>query len=144
MISTKLLRIHSAPVKRTLLALSSVQGATNRSLDTRTLPDYFYSSILGTSAARPALICHAEKPRAHGGPPSPSGNTRHLAWDFEEFERHIAALARGLVGMGVKKGDRVAVLMGNNSAYAMLQWACASIGAILVTINPAFRLQELE
>lgn len=146
MISTKLLRIsfpRNAPVKRTLLTLSSVQGVTNRPLDTRTLPDYFYSSILGTSATRPALICRAEKPRAHGGPPSPSGSTRHLAWDFEEFERHIAALARGLVGMGVQKGDRVAVLMGNNSAYAMLQWACASIGAILVTINPAFRLQEL-
>ena len=29
------------------------------------------------------------------------------------------------------------------SAYAMLQWACASIGAILVTLNPAYRLPEL-
>ncbi|KAI8986699.1 acetyl-CoA synthetase-like protein [Trametes punicea] len=33
--------------------------------------------------------------------------------------------------------------MGNNSAYACLQWACASIGAILVTLNPAYRLPEL-
>ncbi|KAI4518954.1 acetyl-CoA synthetase-like protein [Schizophyllum commune Loenen D] len=33
--------------------------------------------------------------------------------------------------------------MGNNSSYAMLQWACASIGAILVTINPAYRINEL-
>ncbi|KXN89148.1 Putative acyl-CoA synthetase YngI [Leucoagaricus sp. SymC.cos] len=45
--------------------------------------------------------------------------------------------------MGVKKGDRVGVIMGNNSAYAMLQWACVSIGAILVTINPAYKLHEL-
>lgn len=30
-----------------------------------------------------------------------------------------------------------------HSAYAMLQWACASIGAILATINPAYKLQEL-
>ncbi|KAF7350451.1 hypothetical protein MVEN_01350600 [Mycena venus] len=45
--------------------------------------------------------------------------------------------------MGVQKGDRVGVLMGNNSAYAMLQWACASIGAVLVTINPAYRINEL-
>lgn len=29
------------------------------------------------------------------------------------------------------------------SAYAMLQWACASVGAILVTINPAYRIHEL-
>jgi non-ribosomal peptide synthetase component E (peptide arylation enzyme) len=37
----------------------------------------------------------------------------HLAWDFSEFDRHISALARGLVGLGVKKGDRVGVVMGN-------------------------------
>lgn len=71
------------------------------------------------------------------------GVERHLAWDFEEFGRHVDAVARGLIGMGVGKGDRVGVIMGNTSAYATLQWACASIGAILVTINPAYRLQEL-
>ncbi|EIN08864.1 acetyl-CoA synthetase-like protein [Punctularia strigosozonata HHB-11173 SS5] len=45
--------------------------------------------------------------------------------------------------MGVKKGERVAVIMGNNSAYACLQWACVKIGAVLVTINPAYRVHEL-
>ncbi|KAG6865443.1 hypothetical protein C0991_002519 [Blastosporella zonata] len=69
--------------------------------------------------------------------------TAHLAWDFAEFDRHINALARGLLGMGVRKGDRVGVVMGNNSSYAMLQWACAHIGAILVTLNPAYRAHEL-
>ncbi|KAI5834010.1 acetyl-CoA synthetase-like protein [Schizophyllum commune Tattone D] len=71
------------------------------------------------------------------------GLSTHLAWDFEEFDRHIKALARGLLELGVKPGERVAVIMGNNSSYAMLQWACASIGAILVTINPAYRINEL-
>jgi acyl-coenzyme A synthetase/AMP-(fatty) acid ligase len=37
----------------------------------------------------------------------------HLRWTFEELEVHAAALARGLSSMGVKKGDRVAVIMGN-------------------------------
>ncbi|KAG6861288.1 hypothetical protein C0995_001842 [Termitomyces sp. Mi166 len=69
--------------------------------------------------------------------------TTHLAWDFAEFDRHINSLARGLLGMGVQKGDRVGVVMGNNSSYAMLQWACAHIGAILVTLNPAYRAPEL-
>ncbi|KAL1694039.1 hypothetical protein GGG16DRAFT_122877 [Schizophyllum commune] len=71
------------------------------------------------------------------------GVSTHLAWDFEELDRHIKALARGLLELGVKPGERVAVIMGNDSAYAMLQWACASVGAILVTINPAYRINEL-
>ncbi|KAF8164689.1 hypothetical protein B0H34DRAFT_804388 [Crassisporium funariophilum] len=56
---------------------------------------------------------------------------------------NIGALARGLLGMGVQKGDDIGVIMGNTSAYAMLQWACARVGAILVTLNPAYRLTEL-
>ncbi|KAG1737418.1 acetyl-CoA synthetase-like protein [Suillus lakei] len=126
------------------LTSSSVQGPTERSLDLRTLTGFFREEILRKHAHRPALICRQEPPRAHGGPPSRNLSvTNHLAWDFDEFDTHIRALARGLVSMGVRKGDRVAVLMGNNSSYASLQWACASIGAILVTLNPAYRLNEL-
>ncbi|KAJ7582196.1 hypothetical protein C8J56DRAFT_1100602 [Mycena floridula] len=88
---------------------------------------------------RLALVCKQELPRSHGGSPSPNlGRTRHLAWDFAEFDRHINALARGLLGMGIEKGDRVTVIMGNNSLYAMLQCATCSIGAILVMLNPAY------
>lgn len=42
------------------------------------------------------------------------GERGYLAWDYEEFDRNVMALARGLVGLGVKKGDRVGVVMGNN------------------------------
>ncbi|KAH7915059.1 hypothetical protein BJ138DRAFT_1170179 [Hygrophoropsis aurantiaca] len=126
------------------LVFSSVEGATDPPLDHRSLSKYFNDEILEKHSDRAALICRQERPRAHGGPPSRnlSINT-HLAWDFWEFDRHIGALARGLVAMGVNKGDRVAVIMGNNSAYASLQWACARIGAILVTLNPAYRINEL-
>ncbi|KAJ7695457.1 acyl-CoA synthetase [Mycena rosella] len=126
------------------LSWSSVEGALEPPLSTATLSQYFHAEILQKHSSRPALICRNECARAHGGPPSRNlGITSHLAWDFEEFDRHVNALARGLLGMGVKRGDRVAVLMGNNSAYAMLQWAAASIGAILVTMNPAYRINEL-
>ncbi|KAJ6631133.1 hypothetical protein B0H10DRAFT_1981017 [Mycena sp. CBHHK59/15] len=130
--------------QRRALQLSSVEGPLEPPLATTTLSHYFATEILQKYSTRPALICRNEIARAHGGPSSPTlGIGSHLAWDFAEFDRHINALARGLLSMGVQKGDRVGVLMGNNSAYAMLQWACASIGAILVTINPAYRINEL-
>jgi hypothetical protein len=96
------------------ITLSAVEGARHPPLDNRTLPEYFSSEILSRRPERPALICLQERPRAHGGPlPSSKAGKGHLAWDFNEFDNHINALARGLVGLGVKKGDRVGVIMGN-------------------------------
>ncbi|KIK70178.1 hypothetical protein GYMLUDRAFT_236596 [Collybiopsis luxurians FD-317 M1] len=140
--------IHRTTLKRLqwrkASTLSVVQGPTHTPLENRTFSDYFEQEILHKHSTRPALICPSEKARAHGGPPSRNmGRTSHLAWDFDEFERHIDAVARGLLSMGVQKGDRIAVIMGNNSAYATLQWAAARIGAILATINPSYRIREL-
>lgn len=144
------------------LTKSSVQGPLEPPLSTKTLAQYFETEVLDKYHARPALICRKEAARAHGGPPTHNLGrvSSYLAWSYEEFDRHINALARGLLSIGVQPGDRVGVIMGNNryvsstlnwsfqdveyhSSYAMLQWACASIGAILVTINPAYRLTEL-
>jgi hypothetical protein len=100
---------------RRCLSLSAVNGPLHPPLNHKTLSKYFREDILENYSGRPALVCRQELPRAHGGPPSRNLNrTRHLAWDFEEFGRHINALARGLLQMGVSKGDRVAVVMGNN------------------------------
>ncbi|PBK94725.1 acetyl-CoA synthetase-like protein [Armillaria gallica] len=126
------------------LTMSAVEGSRHPPLCHKTLPDYFASEILQKHATKPALICRNEHARSLGGPRLANlGVESHLAWDFADFETCISAAARGLLAMGIQKGDRVGVLMGNNSAYATLQWACASIGAILVTINPAYRVNEL-
>lgn len=111
---------------RPLLTLSSVQGPKDPPLECRTLPVYFRDAVLAKHAERPALVCRQERPHAHGGPPSANmGVGRYLAWDFDEFDRHIGALARGLVGLGVKRGDRVAVVMGNNRCVLLgsLSWS---------------------
>ena len=80
-----------------------------------TLTSYFQNELLSKVASRPALISKKEKPRAHAGPLQRNlGRSDCLAWDFEEFGRHIDALAYGLRSAGVKKGDRVGVVMGNN------------------------------
>ena len=110
---------HSLPVGSSCfrprpITLSAVEGARDPPLDNRTLPEYFSVEILSRRPERPALICSQERPRAHGGPLSRNmGVEGHLAWDFSEFDNHISSLARGLVGLGVKKGDRVGVIMGN-------------------------------
>ncbi|KAH9835271.1 acyl-CoA synthetase [Rhodofomes roseus] len=133
-----------AKLLRRAVSLSAVEGPTHPPLVRQTFPEYFATEILAKHASRPALISRSEPPRPHGGPfPQNQLVESHLAWDFGEFDAHIQALARGLLDMGVQKGDRVGVVMGNNSAYAVLQWACASIGAIVVTLNPAYRLPEL-
>ncbi|KAI3602868.1 amp-dependent synthetase and ligase [Moniliophthora roreri] len=145
----RLLFLRSSSQRRNLTqvpskGLSYVQGSLQPPLDNRTFTEYFIDEILQNHSQRPAVVCRTEKPRAHGGPPSPNlGGSSHLAWDFEEFNRHIDALARGLLSVGVQKGDRIGIVMGNNSSYAMLQWAAARIGSILVTINPAYRIDEL-
>lgn len=80
-----------------------------------TLSGYFENELLSKLASRPALVAKKEKPRAHAGPLlSNLDRTDCLAWSFEEFGRHIDALAYGLRDMGVKEGDRVGVVMGNN------------------------------
>lgn len=102
------------PLQTRSLGLSVVEGPREPPLERRTLSVYFQDEILGKHAERPALVCRQEPPRAHGGPPSPNlGRHTHLAWDFGEFDRHIRALARGLVALGVQRGDRVGVVMGN-------------------------------
>lgn len=105
----------SSTSQTTLLTHSSVSGPTSPPLSVKTLPQYFAEDVLAPYASRPALICRKETIRGHAGPPARNfKDVPYLAWDFEEFNRHIQALARGLLVLGVKKGDRVGVIMGNN------------------------------
>lgn len=67
---------------------------------------------------------------------------RRLA--YADLSASIDRLARGLIGMGVRKGDRVGIWATNNVEWLLLQMATARIGAILVTLNPAYRLRELS
>ena len=55
----------------------------------------------------------------------------------------IDRLARGLLGIGFGRGDRIGVWATNNIEWLLLQMATARIGAILVNINPAYRRKEL-
>jgi fatty-acyl-CoA synthase len=62
---------------------------------------------------------------------------------YAELAAAAEQLARGLVGTGFGKGDRIGIWSTNNIEWLLLQLATASIGALLVNINPAYRPREL-
>ncbi|PKW26771.1 AMP-binding protein [Phycicoccus duodecadis] len=62
---------------------------------------------------------------------------------YAELGEQVDRLARGLVGAGIEKGDRVGIWAPNRSEWVLVQFATAKVGAILVTINPAYRTHEL-
>ena len=65
-------------------------------------------------------------------------------WTFRALDDEARLIARGLIGRGVKPGDRVAVWATNVPEWIVLQFALAKIGAILVTVNTALRAQEIQ
>ena len=62
---------------------------------------------------------------------------------YKQLSIEVDKLARGLLGMGFNKGERIGIWSTNNIEWLLLQMATARIGAILVNINPAYRPQEL-
>jgi fatty-acyl-CoA synthase len=65
-------------------------------------------------------------------------------WTYSQFGHDVDALASGLLASGVAVGDRIGIWAPNCPEWTLLQYASAAVGAILVTINPAYRTHELE
>ncbi|WP_260635184.1 AMP-binding protein [Streptomyces angustmyceticus] len=64
-------------------------------------------------------------------------------WTYTELGRAVDEVARGLLAKGVGKGDRVGIWAPNCAEWVLVQYATARIGAILVNVNPAYRVHEL-
>jgi len=62
---------------------------------------------------------------------------------YQEFYDQVVQVAKGLMALGVKRGDRVGVWSPNCYQWTLLQYATVKIGVILVNINPAYRTSEL-
>ena len=65
-------------------------------------------------------------------------------WTYGQFADDVDAVALGLRDLGIVKGDRVGIWAPNCAEWMLVQYATAKLGAILVNINPAYRLHELE
>ncbi|TYO95783.1 fatty-acyl-CoA synthase [Geothermobacter ehrlichii] len=69
---------------------------------------------------------------------------RNLRWTFSEFNRRVDDLARGLLAIGIGKGDHVGIWARNVPDWITFMFATAKIGAVLVTVNTLYRKFELE
>ncbi len=69
---------------------------------------------------------------------------RGLRYSYREFNEVCRTVAKGLLKVGVKKGDHVSIWAYNVPEWVILQFATAKIGAILVTINTSYKSAELE
>ena len=67
-----------------------------------------------------------------------------LRYTYQELRIEVERIARGSLALGVEPGDRVGIWSANCAEWLILQYAAAKAGAILVNINPAYRLRELE
>jgi len=67
-----------------------------------------------------------------------------VRWTYARFREEVDALALGLLALGLEPGDRVGIWSPNRVEWVQLQLACAKAGLVLVTINPAYRVTELE
>ena len=69
---------------------------------------------------------------------------RGLRFTYAQFNEVCNRVAKGLLRLGVKKGDHVAIWAYNVPEWVILQFATAKIGAVLVTINTSYKTAELE
>ncbi|MEV0679628.1 AMP-binding protein [Actinosynnema sp. NPDC050436] len=65
-------------------------------------------------------------------------------WTYRELVAEVDSVAAGLWASGIRPGDRVGIWAPNRAEWVITQYATARIGAILVTVNPSYRVHELE
>ena len=80
----------------------------------------------------------------HPGNPALIVCHQGIRWSYQELRRQVDRLATGLIALGIRPGDRIGIWGPNSYEWVVTQFATAKIGAILVNVNPAYRLFELE
>ena len=92
-----------------------------------TIPEHF-CSIVERFPNHNAVICVPQKQQL----------------TYAQLSEQVDQVAKALISFGFGKGDRIGIWSTNNLQWILIQMATARIGVILVNINPAYRVQELE
>ena len=107
--------------------LSYVNGLADTPLLGETIGVNFDRAV-ATWGDRPALIVRQQGVR----------------WTYAELGAKVDAFAAGLLALGLEPGERIGIWSPNNAEWVVTQYATAKAGLVLVNINPAYRLSELE
>lgn len=109
------------------MALSYSHGSSNTPLIGETIGGFF-DKIVAKYPERDAVVA----------------NHQNIRYSYIELKKAVDQFAKGLIELGVGKGERVGIWSPNNVEWLVTQFATAKIGAILVNINPSYRIFELE
>jgi fatty-acyl-CoA synthase len=107
--------------------VSLVRGTTTPPLVECTI-DEMLSATIARAGEREALVSRHQDVR----------------WSYAEFGRRVEEVAAGLLSLGLSTGDRVGIWAPNCAEWTLTQFATAKAGIVLVNINPAYRLSEVE
>src|SRR5713226_2375926 len=72
------------------------------------------------------------------------GDALNIRWTYQEYRERANQVARGLMALGLNKGDHIAVWAVNLPEWLLLEMAAAKAGLVLVTVNPVLQAQEVE
>ncbi|KUE85271.1 AMP-binding protein [Cupriavidus necator] len=121
------MQAESSPTILPIGGLSHVRGDTTIPLSEQTVPE-----LLAQTVAR-----YPERKAV-------AFREQGVRWNWREFSDAVDALAAGLHTLGLARGDRVGIWSPNRVEWLVTQFATARLGLVLVNINPAYRLSELE
>lgn len=107
--------------------VSHVVGDTSVPLWHRTIPDVFAETAARCADRDAAIFLEQD-----------------IRWSWSDLSAEVDALAQGLAGLGLAKGDRIGIWSPNRAEWLLTQFATARLGLVMVNINPAYRLSELE
>jgi len=111
----------------TALTQSYVFGASEQPLLGETIGQFF-DAACAKWPDRPALVVRHQKVRM----------------SYSQLQDAVDKLAAGLLTLGLQPGERIGIWSPNNSEWVLTQFATAKAGLVLVNINPAYRVAELE
>ncbi len=95
-------------------------------------------------STKPSAAVLEDAARRWGDRPALIVRHQNIRWTYRELNEAAERFAAGLLKLGLQPGDRVGIWSPNRYEWVLTQFATAKAGLILVNVNPAYRISELE